>query len=297
MSSSLSRVVLGTVQFGLDYGISNSEGKVSEDQVRRILNLGVKNGLSLVDTAAMYGSSEEVLGRVLPESISVITKLPKLELLRNGENLRDFLYREFTKSLEKLNTQSCYGLLLHNADDLLSSDGEEIYDFLSEIKSKDLVKKIGFSCYCPKQIEQIIKKYKVDIIQFPFNIIDRRFCDNDLLGRLKSEDIELHARSTFLQGLLLMEPKELDVFFEDFSPHLKKIQKYLHKNFPTVREGLLKSTLSIREIDYLVLGVVNERQLKEVCEDLSSDIDLEDWEGFRFDAEEIINPHLWKTHE
>ena len=212
---------LGTVQFGCNYGISNQKGQVSPLEVEKILNFAYEQGIDTMDTANMYGNSEEVLGRFNLDNFKVVTKTTKVNLaLDENENLNRFK-DAFYASQKKLGYIKLHGLMFHESMDLLGKCGSKLWDLLCDFKEKEYVEKIGVSVYYPETLMEIIDKFNIDIVQLPLNMLDQRFIY--LLKELKQKGIEIHTRSTFLQGLLLMKDFDINPYFDEIKPLLKQI--------------------------------------------------------------------------
>ena len=162
--SRIDRLGVGTVQFGVDYGVSNTEGRTPPDEVFRILDQAMRAGIRVLDTAASYGDSERVLGRVLfpGHPFRVITKCEAINRKRITRRDAFTLTTTFQRSLEHLNTNSVYGLLVHHADDLLAEEGELLFEAMQNLKSQRLVEKIGVSVYTEKQVDLILRSYSID---------------------------------------------------------------------------------------------------------------------------------------
>ncbi|OGI17039.1 MAG: hypothetical protein A2287_00100 [Candidatus Melainabacteria bacterium RIFOXYA12_FULL_32_12] len=288
---------LGTVQFGLNYGISNKQGVPNPDEIKKILSVLAKNGMEMIDTASLYGTSEEVLGKSLhlENNFKIITKTPNF--LNKNITLEDVHLLESTlyQSLNKLNQSSIYGLLLHNADNLFNSNSHLLFEKMLELKEKKLVSKIGVSIYTAEQIDKALDIFKIDMIQLPINVLDQRLLKNNYLKKLKELDIEIHARSVFLQGLLLMNQEELDSFFDPVKQNLKNYHEYINKQRISPVQSALKFLIDIEEIDKIIIGVCNENQLIEIIESLTSlsQVNL-DFSQFSYDNDEILNPSKWK---
>ncbi len=285
---------IGTVQFGLDYGISNKEGKTPPDEVVRILEIAKENCIRIIDTAALYGSSEEALGEVLPQghSFDIVTKTPKFsESISETDVL--LLEETYHQSLQKLKQSSLYGLLFHNADDLLASKGYLLWDKMMELKSRGLVRKIGVSVYTGAQIDKILEKYAIDLIQIPLNILDQRLLRAGYLEKLKRAGVEIHVRSVFLQGLLLMDPETLPPYFNSVKEHLRKYHLYLREKNLTPLQSALGFVLGIKEVDAVICGVNNYVQLLELCSAAKSSA-IENFDRFALSDEAILNPAQWK---
>jgi aryl-alcohol dehydrogenase-like predicted oxidoreductase len=296
---------LGTVQFGLPYGITNTEGQVSQTDTLNILTSARKFGIDLLDTATAYGSSEERLGVCLKESdgldssFRIITKTIPLNSRHIGKSDVKRVEQGFYSSLQNLNQSCVDGLLVHHAEDLLVPGGELLYESLQQLKNEGRIKKLGVSVYNGTQIEAILKRYTIDLIQLPVNVFDQRLLTSGLIAELKRQGVEIHVRSIFLQGVLLAE-------IENIPEQLKPYQAIFNRFDEAVRaSGLSRLTAvlgfieSISDIDYAIVGALSVDQLKSICdakESLSKYrvADLIDYACLAVDDEKLINPGLWK---
>lgn len=248
----IAKLALGTVQFGLDYGISNDAGQTSKEEVKNILEEASRNGVKTIDTARAYGNSEEVLGQSGVHEFDVVTKLNPTEFHRVSVN------EQVQNSLQKLNVEHLYGVLFHNAESALTNP--DAVNRLEKLKEDGLVKKIGYSLYTPEELNKLLDNYSVpDIIQVPFNILDKRF--EAQLVRLHNEGVEIHTRSTFLQGLFFMNPDGLDSFFNPIKAFIEALQKEM-KNKQALATYLLQEVLKLRFIDKVVIGVNTAEQMR-----------------------------------
>ena len=209
------KLALGTAQFGMNYGISNTEGQVKQFEIKKMLDFALKNSIDLLDTAISYGSSEECLGRAGVADFKVMTKLPPIP--DNCENIYQWIEDQIAASSSRIGVDSLYGLLVHKASDLTGVNGGNLYRVLDAYRKRGEILKLGVSIYSPQELDPIYEKFSIDIVQAPFNLIDRRLHTSGWLNRLKNRDIEVHARSTFLQGLLLMPLSDLPVRFNRWS--------------------------------------------------------------------------------
>ena len=170
--SKSSKLALGTVQFGLNYGISNNNGLVKKNQAKLILSQAIKSNINTLDTAIVYGESESILGEIGISNFHVITKLPAIP--RGNIDIRKWAIDNIYSSIKKLNVRNLYGVLLHKSVDILGEKGKVLNEVLVELKSKGLVEKIGASIYDPKELDDIENaRIELDIIQAPFNVFDR----------------------------------------------------------------------------------------------------------------------------
>ncbi|MCX6827206.1 MAG: aldo/keto reductase, partial [candidate division Zixibacteria bacterium] len=291
----LHRFGIGTAQFGMDYGISNLNGKTSPEEVKHILELAARMGFRVIDTAPLYGDSEKVLGATMPEGhqFRIVTKTPQFKsnaVSNKAESLRN----TFRMSLHKLKLTSAYGLLIHDPGDLFAGDGRSLFEAMETLREEGLVEKIGVSVYTENEINMILDNFKIDLIQVPLNVLDQRLLHSGQLARLKRSGIEIHARSVFLQGLLLMSPGQLDGHFEWVRDQLVRYNRFLELHNLSRLEGALSFVTGLKEIDCIILGVSVPRDLLEIGSFLSGydHVNL-DFSQFSCDKKEIINPSLW----
>ena len=218
------KLALGTVQFGLDYGITNSTGLVCREEVKSILSLADDNNLRTLDTAAVYGRSEAVLGDLANKSFSIISKIPSLS------NFQGSIKESVSASLHRLNRDSLYGMMLHDEKDINNTSQ---YNELIRLKNEGLITKIGCSFYSLKALSFALNKnIELDIIQIPASCLDQRFEKSGLLNRAKEDGIEIHGRSVFLQGLLLT-PEVLTPVLKEFEAEIKAFYQFAesHRDF------------------------------------------------------------------
>ncbi len=294
------RLGLGTVQFGLNYGISNPEGKTPFDNVKTILKFAEENDIRVLDTASSYGESEAVLGKVLTEhcQFSIYTKTPVYK--KNKINYEDAenLKKAFYNSLGKLNQSNIEGIFAHHADDLLAEGGEELFYAMQDIKGKGLVRKIGVSVYTGEQIDLLLERYDFDVIQLPINVLDQRLIQSGHLKRLKQQGIELHARSIFLQGLILLDTSQLPPFFAPVKDFLCNYRSFLQTKGLSPIEGAFCFIKQVPEIDVVIIGVNNLEQLNNNVKSFykSYDFLLEDFEKYSLTDTRYLNPALWNIN-
>ncbi len=288
------KIALGSAQFGLNYGISNTGGKVPVSEVRSILSLAKSKQINIVDTAYAYGDSEAVLGSIIGEDsfFNVVSKTRSLK----GCTVADVL-NSFDGSMFRLKKKCLYALLIHDVSDLLGPRGPELLLAIRELKQKGRIQKLGVSVYDSSQIEAVLALFPIDIIQIPFNVFDQRLVRSGHLTLLKIQNIEIHARSIFLQGLLLMSPDTLPAHLVAAAPMLKKYRKRLDSNSLSPLEGALLFTQAYPELDYGVFGVCSADELKGILEAQERvralPTNLIDFSEFSVDQVNIVNPARW----
>ena len=286
---------LGTVQFGLPYGISNKSGQVSAAEVNKILLLAASSGINVIDTAACYGNSESVLGANLPlvHDFSIVTKT--LPLKTNKIGLEDVAKVEagFYNSLHQLGQSSVHGLLIHHSADLLNPGGDYLYSALKRWKSEGLVKKIGVSVYDKEEVDRLFERYTFDIVQLPLNVFDQRLVQDGTLQWLYQESVEIHVRSAFLQGLLLMPTTSLPPYFMNLKSHHAAYYKVLEQAEISPLEGALGYLHNQPQISSVLIGVETSMQLQQ-CLLAARNIPALDFSSFAIDKSKILDPRNWR---
>lgn len=267
---------LGTVQFGLPYGISNKKGQTTEEEVVKILETAKSYKIEVLDSASAYGSAEDVLGQNNLSSFEVVSKfMPPSKGKSISFQLDD--------SLRKLGLTSFYGYLAHRPMEIL--DYPEQWEELLEFKAKTKVKKIGFSLNEPEELRQLVGKgYVPDLVQLPYSYFDRRF--ESTMKDLKGRGCEIHTRSAFLQGLFFMNPHKLNNFFNEVKPLITQLQEKQPLN-----GAILKFVLDKPFIDKVIIGVENEIQLVENIESIKKSSSLPELENKISDN--ILIPSRW----
>ncbi len=299
MIHNLQRLAIGSAQFGMDYGIFNKSGITPEQEVAHILELAFKNGIHMIDTATSYGVSEEVIGRNIKDlQFKIVTKTPVFKKDRIEKTDANYLIESFHQSLRKLKQDTLYGLLIHYVNDLLVPGGELLWRAMESLKLSGLVKKIGVSVYSSKEIEKILEKYQPNLIQLPINVLDQQMLKDSYLTHIKRKGIEIHARSVFLQGLLLMSPDEIPEYFKKIKPLLVKYHEDIKLHNMNPISSAIGFVLKQLEIDYLIVGINNANQLKEIIEAVKNisplDLDKFDYSKYAINDESIIKPILWR---
>lgn len=291
-----SRLGLGTVQFGMEYGVSNRRGRPPEETAHNILERAREAGVQVVDTAPSYGDSEKILGRALKHAtdFQLITKTPQYANDVIGAHDVVHLRESLHRSLENLGCSEIFGLLLHHSSALFKRGGPALIEGLRELKAEGLVKRIGVSVYDGVEIDRTLALFTPDFIQLPFSIADQRLIRSGHLSKLKELGVEIHARSIFLQGLLLMPPQETPDFFNPMRTRLEKLHRAFAARGMSPLQGCVGFAKACSELDILVIGV---NALDEFDETLEA---FRDTEAFTDDVElalddRFVSPRLWPS--
>lgn len=283
----IQKLGLGSAQWGLNYGVSNTFGKPSSHEVSKIIYLASDKGIKLIDTANSYGNSENVIGQNNLNHFKIITKI-SLNNLKDMESLTD----QFYESLNNLGLKTLYGLLIHNCDELFSVNYQLLIDLLVNLKNQGLVEKIGFSAYNSNQINTGLNLFKPDIVQLPFNVFDQRLLNDGTLNILKNQKIEVHARSIFLQGLLTMNPSQIPKYFYKWKILLERWHSYCMDVGSSPKSVALSFSASQHLIDKVIIGVEKASQLREII-NLPSDNENFNLSFLACEEENLINPSFW----
>jgi len=289
------KIGLGAVQFGVDYGVSNTHGKTTKYEVSQILQFAYENGISVIDTATSYGSSENILGEVVTnDDWRFVTKTPHFSDNSLNSTHVNQLKESFNQSLFNLRKKNIYGLLLHSCDDLLKPGGELIFREMERLREIGMVKKIGVSAYSSKQIAAILGKFNIDIIQLPINIFDQHLFVDGWLEKLKNKNVEIHARSTFLQGLLLMPRTSIPTYFLPIKEKIELFSKSAQELSLSKLELALGYVMGINEVDKIVVGVNTIEQLREIIEAAQVKVNPMEFTDVSINNPIYTNPSLWK---
>jgi aryl-alcohol dehydrogenase-like predicted oxidoreductase len=255
-----------------------------------MLQLAAENGIDTIDTAIAYGESETCLGEIGTEGFRLVTKLPAVP--DDCDEIEGWVQEQVRASLSRLGVSAVYGLLLHRPEQLLGAEGKALYQTLQGLKETGQVQKVGVSIYAPSELDALTPHYRLDLVQAPFNLVDRRLHTSGWLRLLKQEDIEIHARSTFLQGLLLMPQAGMPRKFAPWSDLWGKWHGWLARHSISAVEACLAFPLSFPQIDQVVVGADSVIQLEQIISAAAcaAPVDLPD---LRCDAEDLINPARW----
>ena len=263
----------------MDYGISNSSGKVENAEVKKIIDGLSSLSIDTIDTASAYGNAEKILGNNNLDHIKVVSKFTSKET--------ESMMSEFELTLNNLNQNKLYGYLCHHPHKIF--DNPKLWKNLIYLKNKGLVEKVGLSLSNRLEAKKLLKSGIVpDIVQIPYNIFDDRFQEVAIF--LKSKGTEIHSRSSFLQGLFFLDEKKLHKDFSSVSDYIVKIRSQLGDK---INAFLINYCYNQDFIDKIIIGVDNFNQLKHNLQYLGNDLE------FRYTGipkrieEEVINPTMW----
>lgn len=286
----MSQLILGTVQFGLDYGITNSSGEIPDQVVQQMLVFAEEHDIRIFDTAADYGNSQYRLGQLAPigNRNRYVTKfsLPTDGSSPTHENV-------YSDSMKLLQVEKLHGVLFHKLEDLRDSRLEKTLEILRAGRDAGILSKIGVSIYNRADLELALEVFPdLDLLQLPANVLDMNLLESEEVHKLKSRGVEIHVRSVFLQGLLLTSPSQLSDFFEPLKPALIKLQNVAAKTGKSVLELLLAKIRHHRYVDAVLVGATTLGELTEITSAWESASEYEDFE-LPAVPREILDPRVW----
>lgn len=286
----MGRLAIGTAQFGLPYGVANQVGQISKSDAAAILKYALDAGVNMLDTAISYGNSEVCLGNAGIQDFKIVTKLPALP--DDCSDISSWVDRQFNESLMRLGVKKIYGLLLHRPDQLLGINGAALDAAIRELKRRGLVERVGVSIYSPVELDALYSNYCFDLVQAPFNLLDNRLYTSGWLTRLKDQGVEIHTRSAFLQGLLLIPQNKLPLKFSRWREVWERWHCWLTDQNISAVKACLSFPLSYPEIDRVVIGVDSLRQFVDIINALNGKI-IDHFPDLKCQDELLINPMNW----
>ena len=286
----MSQLVLGTVQFGLDYGITNTAGEISDDAVVEMIQFAQSNGIHIFDTAADYGNSQQRLGLLAPVDSSP-DYVTKFSFPADGSE--PTTANIFQNSMDLLQVERLYGVLFHKFSDLSDPRFESTLTILRSARDRGLVSRIGVSIYNLDELKLALSVFPdLNLLQLPANILDLNLLESDEVLRLKENGVEVHVRSVFLQGLLLADPHKLASFFEPLKPALIQLHKIASNSGKSVLELVLSKIRRHYSVDAVIVGATSALELEEITRGWNSGSDFEDFE-LPSVSQEILDPRKW----
>jgi aryl-alcohol dehydrogenase-like predicted oxidoreductase len=284
------KIAIGTANFGMQYGIANSQGKLSKNSVAEILGLAKSLGVTCLDTANAYGESQKVLGEFGVRDWKVVSKISSVP--QNCLDINSFVCAQIDLILSSLNLSEFDTVLVHNAKDLIGEIGYEVYKALDDAKSRGQVEKIGVSIYDPNDLESITSRFRLDVVQAPINVFDNRLQDSGWLDRLVSMGVEVHARSVFLQGVLLSANAQNNDFFKPWKETFEKWNRFAESSGTSALMNCIKHVNSFDKVTFAVVGIDSAQNLSEVFDAFSEQPQRIDEDDFGVDSQ-LINPASW----
>ena len=289
------KAVIGTASIGMNYGISNQNNKFSKRNSEKLLSYCIKNKLSYFETSGSYGYAEDLLIKFSNKNnLKIIYKIPPISSETINDNDLSKIYINLNRTIKKFKKNSLKDLFLHSYSDLEKKGSEKLFNLLLNFKKNTQVQNIGVSLYDRNQVDSVLQNYDFDTIQIPFNILDNNFTKTNYLKKIKKRNIKIHARSIFLQGLLLMDPVKINPFFDKIKPNLLSFNRYASKRNISKSSLCFNFVNSIKEIDKLIIGINNISHIDEILKNLK--LKKKYYRNINFNKnidEKYTNPNKW----
>ena len=287
-----SKLILGTVQFGLNYGVNNTVGKPSKENIKSILDSAYNSGIQLLDTAEAYGDSQNKIGEYHNNStnkFNVITKFSS-----NVEEFSLNIIERVHDNLKILDVDKLYCYMFHSFDDFENYFDNYRKDLLL-LKKHGIIDNIGVSVYTNNELESVLKFDEISLVQLPFNLLDNDNKRRSILKKAKIKGIEIHTRSVFLQGLFFKKTSELGDKIKPLEPYLRSLNDLCDKDYK-INDLALNYVCNKKNIDRVLIGVDNVVQLKANIASEKRNIQKEIFKKIEaIDVKEIelLNPSNW----
>jgi uncharacterized protein len=284
-----SRLVLGTVQFGMTYGINNIGGQPSVQKVFDILDLAATQGIKQLDTADLYGDAQQIIGEYLRNhqvNFVINTKFS----VNKGKSIEE----QLNQSLESLNLEKINTYFFHRFDEMAKTP--QILNQLEDLKERNLIDKIGVSVYSNEEFEHSIKVKKLHVIQIPFNLLDNYSRRGGLIKLAKEKGKEIQVRSIFLQGLFFKDRQSFPVQLQPLIKYINKLDHLSELYEISMNDLAMGYVLKKKEIDFIVIGIDSEEQLKKnlLTEKIQLDDELEkEIDNLFVKEESLLYPFNW----
>ena len=289
MKKMSNRICIGSANFGLNYGYKKK--KLNKKKIKMIIDYSYKMGINYIDTAISYGNTNKISGDLQSKKFNFVTKLPLPP--KKIKSLKNWCISTIIKAKKKLNVDHIYGLLIHDTKILENkNNANEIYEALNILKKKKIINKVGLSIYDPTELDCYFNTYKFQIIQFPFNIFDRRILNSGWLQKLSKKKVELHVRSVFLQGLLLVELEKIPKKLKKWNKYFLKLNKFVEKKNISKKRACISFVRKYKTIDKFVIGINDLDQLKENLT-LFGDKIIKIPSNLEVKSQKLLNPKMW----
>jgi len=282
------KIILGSANVNVDYGLKKNKLKINE--FNSLLNFAFKKGIKTIDTSPQYGDSEKIIG-LSKKNFNVITKIPKIPKKIKIKQIEKWIINIIKKSKKNLKGKKIYGILLQNAEILLGSKAKIINETLLKLKDCGNFEKIGVSIYNFKTLNLIIDKLNIDFVQLPYNVLDQRFKEKKLINKLKQKNIEIHARSIFLQGLLIEKNINLPKKMIGLEKAIFKWNTWISKKNINPVNACLAFVLQNKNINKIVIGFNSKNNFEDVINYKKKKINFN-----KFNvkiAQNLLDPRKW----
>ena len=284
----MNRIILGGAQLGLPYGVLGTGEKLNALEINDLFDAANSVGIQTIDTAIAYGTSESVIGDYSNSRFKIITKLPPLP--NDVNDVSGWVRQQIDASLTRLQTNNIDALLLHHPQDLTGEFGVTLKKVIEELLSEGVIKRFGVSVYAPDELTTIVGHFPIDVVQTPFNVFDQRI--TPWLETLSKNGIEVHARSVFLQGILISPASARPAHFKKWEAQFKQFDNWVSELSMSAISVCLGVALSQPGISHLVVGALSSTQLLETAAQIPKDFSHRS-EHMQSNDLALIDPRVW----
>ena len=284
----MNRIILGGAQLGLPYGVLGTGEKLNTLEIKDLLDVSESIGIQAIDTAIAYGTSESVIGDYSNSRFKIITKLPPLP--NDVNDVSGWVRQQIDASLTRLQTNNIDALLLHHPQDLTGEFGVTLKKVIEELLSEGVIKRFGVSIYAPDELTTIVGHFPIDVVQTPFNVFDQRI--TPWLETLSKNGIEVHARSVFLQGILISPASARPAHFKKWEAQFNQFDRWVSELSMSAISVCLGVALSQPGISHLVVGALSSTQLLETAAQIPKDFSHRS-EHMQSNDLALIDPRVW----
>ena len=291
------RLGLGTAQFGGDYGITNRRGKVAPAEARRVLDLARAAGIRILDTAPAYGESETALGSMadVARDFRIVTKTLPVYAHEIGAEEESAVRMTLSRSRQRLRRDRLDGVLIHHGTALLRRGGRRILEAVQDAQARGEIDRLGVSVYDPPELEAVLRLFTPDIVQLPLNLLDQRFALSGLLAQLGSLGVEVHVRTVFLQGALLVSPDILPLSLARVRPAIDMVGRFLSTHHLSPISACIGYVLSRPTVGCAIVGVTGADELSAIVEAISALPEtMPDFSSLAVADPDVISPARWR---
>lgn len=285
----LSKLGLGTAQFGLDYPNTDPRGRAPEAEVADILQMAARAGLPLLDATVAFGAAERALGQALPRPNPFRTVIKTARCDRGP----DFVESEARASLARMGLERAYAVVVQSAGDLFGPYGQAMWDRLKQLRDEGLFDRIGVSVYASDDPAGVVRRFKPDIVQAPASLLDQRLLVSGELAAVAELGVEVHLRSIFLQGLLFLPPDRVPAELRGASGRLSRVRRMIAEGRSDPLQAALGFALSRPEASSVVVGVSTAAELAAVMAAAQTPPPDLDWDEMAMDDPTALDAHRW----
>jgi aryl-alcohol dehydrogenase-like predicted oxidoreductase len=286
----LNKIIIGTAQLSNNYGIFNKLKSIQNKELKKILNYCKKQNIFYIDLANSYKNSINKLSKNNLVKFKIILKVGSINKNNYFSNLKAIV----EKTLKELKVKKIYSLMLHDERDIKYLSDKKIIGYFLDLKKKNIIQKIGLSIYNFKKLKVSLNSFPIDLIQVPFNVFDRRILDKKIQKIISKNKIEVHARSIFLQGLLLQDPSSRQKIIQKNQSLLNSWDKFNEYQQKKKIMNCIKFVSQFKKINKFVFGVDNLDQLKTIVSIIKEiDYNIKLHYNFKLKSKKIVDPRLW----